>query len=398
MKWNKYVMEEGKISGIIGLAILLILISLYMQSKLVLFIAVFFLSAVIVNRVYLKKAGDQFYFENINDKSRLFINEKGKWMLKFQNVGVPILSGELRITFDHFVAPKGSYTSSSLSIHEVSVPFTLFTHQTKEIYIPISAELRGIAKIHKLEVHIPSLFGFGETRLEFAEFIKQQAVVYPKPIPVKGLKEQLSITPGDSPVSYSIYEQRNGQIGTRNYIPSDSFNQIHWKATAKRQVLQTKIFEKVTEKGVTISLNISNGHSITGQLEGYLSSITQFAYFAFKSCIPYSLCINVRTAGKIPFIYLPKGEGKEHLQRVLETLASISIYSTSIPYQVMLSYLQRHLACQPVLIHAGILTNEANQRLLIESQKGVQLLELTVDNEQGMLTALMNGDGKRRAQ
>ncbi|WP_251553826.1 DUF58 domain-containing protein [Neobacillus muris] len=396
MKWNKYVMEEGKISGSIFVAILLIMISLYMQSKLVLFVAVFFLSAVLINRVYLKKAGNQFYFENSNEKHRMFIDEKGIWRLKFQNEGVPILKGEMRITFDHFVAPEGEHASSSLSIFEISVPFTSFTHQTREILIPFSAQSRGIAKIRKLELRIPSLFGFGETLLEFNPFIKQQTVVYPNRMPVKGLNEQLSVWQGESPVPYSIYQHRNGHIGTRNYVPSDSFNQIHWKATAKRQVLQTKIYEKITDKGTALAFNISNGHSMSGHLEEYLSCIAEFAYFAFHKNIPYLLCINVRTSGNVPFVYLPKGEGREHLQKALEILASISTYSTSVSYQTMLAFYQRHLASLPVLIHAGIRTEENNQSFVYESQKGVRLLELTIEKEHGRLAPLMMVKERRR--
>ncbi|WP_462409079.1 DUF58 domain-containing protein [Neobacillus sp. Marseille-QA0830] len=395
MKWNKYVIEEGKISGIIAVALLLILISLYMQSKLVLFLAVFFLSAVIINRVYLKKAGHLFEFDNSNEKYRLFIDEKGKWRFIFRNQGVPILKGELRISFDCFVAPEGVSTSPSLRNHEISVPFSAFTGQTKELVVPFTAKARGIAKIRKLELNIPSLFGFGETRLEFESFINQQAVVYPNPIPVKGLKEQISVRQGENPASQSIYEHRLGHVGTRNYVPTDSFNQIHWKATAKRQTLQTKIYEKITENGAMIALNISNGHSITGNLEAYLSSIAEFAYFAFHRNIAYTLCINVRTSGRVPFIYLPKAEGKEHLQRVLEILASISTYSTSIPYQAMLAFHQRHMASQPVLIHAGIRTEETNPLLFREFQKGVQLFELLIENGQGRIEPLRIGQGRQ---
>lgn len=224
MSWKKYSVEDRKIPAIGGFAIILIIVSLYMQSKLVLFLAVFFLTIAICNQFYLKRTGDQLYFDNINEKQRFFVDEKGKWTLTFRNEGFPILKAELRVYFDHFVAPNGENLESSLSMYDISVPFSIYTNQTKQIVIPFSARSRGIAKIRKLEFHVPSLFGFGETVLESSYFLKQQAVVYPEPIPVKGLTEQMSLLQGENVVPYSVYEDRLGPLGTRDYTPSDSFN------------------------------------------------------------------------------------------------------------------------------------------------------------------------------
>lgn len=379
MSWKKYSVEDRKIPALSGFAIILIIVSLYMQSKLVFFLAVFFLTVAICNQHYLKKVGDQLFYENTYERYRFFINDHGQWTLRFRNEGFPILRAELRVYFDHFVLPEGEILESNLSMNEISLPFTIYTKQTKQITIPFSAKRRGIAKIRKLEFHVPSLLGFGETVLETHQFLKQQAVVYPEPIPVKGLTEHLSILQGENIVPYSVYENRLGTIGTRDYTPSDSFNRIHWKASARKQTLQTKMYENISEKGCNIALNVSDGHSITGHLEKLISSLTEFAYFAFNKHIPYSLCINVRSAGTTPFLYLPKGEGKEHLQTVLETLASISTQSTSLPYDYMISFYHRHLAAQPFFIHAGIRTEGTNRMLQYMSNKGSKLFEVKIE-------------------
>ncbi|MFJ7728861.1 DUF58 domain-containing protein [Neobacillus sp. NPDC097160] len=383
MSWKKYSVEDRKIPVISGFAIILIIVSLYMQSKLVFFLAVFFLTVAICNQLYLKKVGDQLFYENTFERNRFFINDHGQWTLRFRNEGFPILRAELRVYFDQFVLPEGEKLESNLSMNEISLPFTIYTKQTKQITIPFSAKRRGIAKIRKLEFHVPSLLGFGETVLETPQFLKQQAVVYPEPFPLKGLTEQLSILQGENVVPYSVYEDRLGTVGTRDYTPSDSFNRIHWKASARKQTLQTKMYENISEKGCNIALNVSDGHSITGHLEKLIGSLTEFAYFAFSKQIPYSLCINVRSAGTTPFLYLPKGEGKEHLQKVLETLASISTQNTSLPYDYMLSFYHRHLAAQPFFIHAGIRTEGTNRMLQYMSNKGSKLFEIKMEQGYG---------------
>jgi uncharacterized protein (DUF58 family) len=396
MIWNKYWAEEQKLPGISVLAIVMIIISLYVQSKLLFFLGILFLIIATANQFYFKKTGELLFLDYRHEKARFFMGEKGKWAFSVRNQGFPILRAQLRVSFDQFVAPDSGENESSLGLHEISIPISIYTGQTKDIKIPFIAQQRGIAKIRRLELLIPSLIGFGEVSLEYKYPINQQALVYPKPIPVKGLIQQFSMLQGNNTVSYSVYDNRLGPLGTRDYVASDSFNSIHWKASARKQTLQTKLYEKIAETGWIVALNISNGHSISGNLESLISSITQFAYYAFHKHIPYALCINVRTAGVTPFVYLPKGEGQEHLQKVLETLASINKLNTSIPYHQMLSFFNRHLQTQPFFIHAGIRTKETNQMLAIQYQKGVNLFELRLEDDYGVLSKLGIQDERRK--
>jgi uncharacterized protein (DUF58 family) len=387
MSWNKYSVEDRKIPGISLFAFVLIIVSLYAGSKLILYLACFFLIIVFLNQLYLKNAGMGLFFENKIERKHYFIGETGKWILIFRNEGYPILNGELRVYYDEYVKPEEEHESYQ-SIYEIILPFSLLANQTKKFILPYISDRRGIAKIRKLELHIPSIIGFGGSVLVFKDIIKQEAVVYPSPIPVKGLKEQISSLQGENSVPYSVYEDRLGPLGTRDYVPTDSFNRIHWKASARKQTLQTKVFEKISEKGWNLSINLADGYAITADLEQILSSIAEFSYYAVRNQIPYSICINVRTAGSMPFYYIPKGEGKEHLQKVLETLSSINKNNSIFPYQKMLSFYERHLARQPYFLHAGNRNQEIDSLLFQLAGSGVYLTELKVTETHGMLNNL----------
>jgi uncharacterized protein (DUF58 family) len=339
-----------------------------------------------MNQLYLKKAGIGLLLENRVEKSHFFINENGKWTLTFQNEGYPILKGEIKASFDMYIRPLDDTMEPSQSLYEISIPFSIVSNQTKQIVLPFTANMRGIARIRQLEFHIPSLIGFGESVLKYKPRFKQVAVVYPQPIPVKGLKELIAIQQGVMVVPYSIYEDRLGPLGTRNYVSTDSFNRIHWKASARKQTLQTKVFEQISEKGWNLSINVANGYALTGLLEPIISSITEFAYYAANKQIPYSLCVNIRTTGTTPFYYVPKGEGKEHLQKVLEILASVDRQNSIIPYERMLSFYNRHLAVQPYFLHAGVRTSTANAFLHQLENNGIYLVELKIEDGQGVLT------------
>jgi len=396
MNWNKFSVEDRSIPTITGFAVVLVLASLYMQSMLVLFLAVFFLLMVLINFFYFRNIGERLFLQENSKKQCFFIKEKGDWNFSFENKGWPILNAELTVFFDHYTNPENEGKEPTFDLYEVRIPFSIFTNHLKDISIPFKASRRGIARIRKLEIRIPSLFGFGEMLLENRMLLEQKVVVYPQPITVKGLNEFMTAIQGNNPVPFSVYEDRQGPLGTRDYLSTDSFNRIHWKASARKQHLQTKVYERIAEKGCTISINVSDGYAITSNLEKLLSSVTEFAYFAYSKQLPYSLCINVRTAGSTPFYYIPKGEGKEHLQNVLETLSSIDYRNTTFPYEKMLSFYNRHYLAQPYFIHGGNKT-AAQEVIFVEMQrKGSNILEFNIKENHVVLSRLERLEGRVR--
>ena len=387
MNWSKYTIENRFIPGTTILALIFIVISIYLQSKLVFFLACFFLMIVYANQLYLRKAGVGLSLVNDHERNHFFIEENGKWSLIFVNKSYPILNGEIRVFFDEYVAPMDGVLGPKRAKYEIVVPISLFTNQKKKISIPFQAKHRGIARIRTLEFHIPSLIGFGQTVLEYRPMILQEAVVYPKRIPVKGLKEKTSQTQGINIVPFSVYEDRLGPLGTRDYLPTDSFNRIHWKASARKQTLQTKIFERIAEKSWVVSLNVSDGYGYHQRLEQLISSVAEFAYFAAQTNLPYSLCVNVRMAGSTPFLFIPMGEGKEHLQRVLAALSSIN-QTPSYPYERMLSFLSKHMTAPAFFLHAGLRTEPNDAILFRLGNSGANLFELEAEEEYGVFSPI----------
>lgn len=387
MTWDNYSVESKAILIVFIFGFVFIISSLFSGSNLIFFVACFFLVVVIANQFYLKKAGYGLNFDNNNERNHFFINEKGNWALTFHNYGLPILKGELRVFFNDYVAPLDHQMEAYLSQYELKIPISLFTNQTKKIKIPFQANKRGVAKIIKMEIRIPSLIGFGEAVLKYNLPISQEAIVYPSRIPVKGLMDQVSNTQGIHSVPFSVYEERLGPMGTRDYVSSDSFNRIHWKASARKQTLQTKIYERVSERSWILSINIADGFALNLQLEELLSSVAEFAYYAQKRNIPYSLCMNVRMAGSTPFLHLTSGEGKEHLQKVLETLSSIN-HLHVYPYDRMLSIISNHMAQPAFFLHAGLRSSKIDSILYQIGKNGTKLLCLNAEEDFGYISSL----------
>ncbi|MBT2687804.1 DUF58 domain-containing protein [Bacillus sp. ISL-47] len=388
MEWKKFSVEDNSLSltGILG--IFLLLASFYFKSWQVFLAAVIFLLLISANSFYMKNLGKNLVMQNPKKRLKFFPNEEGNWTLKFENKGLPILRGELKVFFDDSVAPLNYELAERLGRYELNIPFTLNYNEQKIVTIPFAARKRGVAKIRRLELYVPHFLGFGETILEYRAQIKQEALVYPVRLPVKNKLSFFKDRQGISQAAYSLFEDRLSPAGIRQYVSTDSFNRIHWKASARKQNLQTKIFDRVAETGWNISLNVSEGHSISGHLEELISGAADMAYYWVKQEIPFSLCINIRVAGSTPFYFIPAGSGKEHLQKVLETLALVDNHSSLYPYEKMLSFYGRKLAVQPYFIHAGQSKPSTIKVFNLINRKGALLYELYLSDKDAVIQPL----------
>ncbi|RSD28211.1 DUF58 domain-containing protein [Mesobacillus subterraneus] len=388
MLWKKVVIEDRFLSILAFLGILLIVASFYINSWVIFGAGLLIIFIAAGNSYYLKHIGEGLFFENKRERNRFFIGDEGVWSLEFTNHGLPIMKGNLTVYFDHAVVPPSGEYHIHQSRVEVSMPFSMGQKEKISITIPFAAEKRGLSKIRKLEIQIPHFFGFGDTLLEFTDVINLEALVYPRAIAVRNLDKHQSLRPGSSPSVFSVFEDNLGPIGTRDYLPTDSFNRINWKASARRMTLQTKEFERIHEAGAVMLVNISDGFSVTADLEFLMSSMAEMAYLFQKRNIPFSICINIRSAGLTPFTYLPLGSGKDHLQKLLDILALADFHSPNIPYERMLFFYRRHLPQAPAMIHAGIRTPGANKYFQNWSNEGVQFFELHKHEKDAFLEPL----------
>lgn len=395
MAWTRYLFTERKIAAIQISSIILILLSFYMAEKFLFFAGAIAFLAITLNQVYEKHAGEGLEVEMVRMRNRYFSGERGEWEMVFKNSGWPILNGEVKLIFDNAVEPIHAGKTTGKTLNEVSVPFSIMKGESKKLSIPYITKKRGLSKIRRLELTFPNLFGFGSTLLEYKYPLPQEALVYPKRMEVAGKQDILTDRPGTQAAAFSLYEDLLSPAGTRDYIIQDGFKRIHWKASARTGKLQTKLFDRVSEKGLVISLNVTEGHSSSPQFEELLESAADLAYSACSRNIPVSLCMNIRNAGDVPFYYVPPGEGREQLQKIYELLALASSDHATLPYERMLSYMERHFHLMPTLIHGGEVTEPIYASTGGMQKKGVALYHLHVMDHYSMLASFSHQPERR---
>src|SRR5690606_19496429 len=127
--------------------------------------------------------------------------------------------------------------------------------------IPVTGNRRGLARLKKMELSVPHPFGEGTVVLEYKPMILQELLVYPKLQKAFFHYSPSRQKPGQFNLKNSLFDDSFQPIGTRDYVPTDSFNTIHWKASARMQSYQTKVFDQVANESVLFALNVADHYA-----------------------------------------------------------------------------------------------------------------------------------------
>lgn len=361
MGWRKTIQGGNTIEGITLISGVLLLFSFYQQAYLLTFLGAFLLVLSSMSHYYLKNIANQFIFENDKETIRLTVGEETTLFLKFSQISrLPIFHALVKIKFEAIVEGPGLDSSIDRENIQITIPIQLKGKETIQIPLPLKALTRGVTRIKSLEVTIPNFFGFGSVELTYNPFIQKELIIHPIPISVPQT-EQLVATKsqGEYPTPSSIYEQILAPIGTRDYVYTDSFKQIHWKASAKTQKLQTKIFEKTSHYSWTFIINLREPNTpfyhmgVVENIESIASNVAYLAQLATKKGIEFEVFLNLRMASEVSVFHLPIGGGTHQLGKVFDMLSRIHPKGNTLPINKLLHFVEKQHQDSPVVIVCG---------------------------------------------
>jgi uncharacterized protein (DUF58 family) len=201
---------------------------------------------------------------------------------------------------------------------------------------------RGYYRFGPVTLSSGDIFGFYPRSVIGAE--ADHLIVYPQIYPV-GRPGIPSLHPiGDTPAERRIFEDPVRVIGVRDYDPRDSLRHVHWKASARRQALQVKVFEPTTTLKAAIFLAIDtylhNGPEDEVEMELGISAAASFASYLIENRSAAGLFVNSRLADSgLPAGLLP-GSRAGQLVEILEALAKVTP-AASAPFEDFLAA-ERH--------------------------------------------------------
>ncbi|GAA0323301.1 hypothetical protein GCM10008967_12260 [Bacillus carboniphilus] len=388
--WYRFYIRDRNIDLASKILLLFMILSIMFNSVLGVYFSILVFLFFKIQSLYLEYVGERLLLKNPKERIYLYKEDKGSFNFQFENNGLPILSGYIKIFIDSTLDPlivddemtkENAPRDSSRGLVEVTLPFALGYRRSTNIEIPFEARTRGLAKVRKVEVVAKHPFGIGEVSLSFNYPFKQEALVFPTKRKIANPVTFPTTKEGQTPQNYSLHENILSTVGTRDYISSDSFKHIDWKATARRQELQTKIFEKASEHSVFISLNILDGYHLVSDLEEYIEKMAYLAKSFNDRDISFGIAVNVRTFGRTPFLYIPIGNGRDHLLKVFECLSLIDYQSMTIPYEKLIYFIAKQNMATPNWVNIGFSNEKINNLLYKVSFRKYNMFGLSEDGQ-----------------
>ncbi|NQV27677.1 MAG: DUF58 domain-containing protein [Rhodopirellula sp.] len=123
----------------------------------------------------------------------------------------------------------------------------------KSLRYQLTFAMRGYYQVGPLMLESGDLFGLHRRYKVVTE--PHFVMVYPKVIPLAGYDLSSRRPIGEIRMAHRLFEDPTRLAGVREYQRGDSFNRIHWKATASTGKLHSRIYDPSTVAGATIILD-----------------------------------------------------------------------------------------------------------------------------------------------
>jgi len=236
---------------------------------------------------------------------------------------------------------------------------------------------RGYYTLGPITVSSGDIFGFYPRST--TEHSIEHVIVYPRVFPIAQLGIPSLYPLGETTAERRIFEDPGRVIGVRDYTPRDSRRHIHWKASARHQNLQVKVFEPTTTLKVALFLAIDSfQHDEPRGEEDFemgISTAASVANHLIEQRSSVGLFVNSRLADSGQPITILPGSSASQLVEILEALAKVTpLFSspfegflqaerTSLPWGTTLLFILSKPS--PSLIQLLIGLKESRHKLLV---------------------------------
>ncbi|WP_281976000.1 DUF58 domain-containing protein [Halobacillus litoralis] len=399
--WKKYDgQSERYYDGLLAVVVLTGLIGFIINQPLLFVPTGLLLSLLLASKLFDRFSGSNLHLHDYKRSIRLFPGDATHLSIRMNNLSrIPVLNGMLTFQIDKSVRSSGGMERGDNDELSYRLPLSLISHGESEVHLPIQAESRGVAKIKGITFRYPHLLRFSPIKIEYNTTYNIEFIVYPKPKKIHGIDEVFHMSMGDHPASLSPFEDILTPLGTRDYVPSDPFHRIHWKASAKTNTLKTKVYERQIDISWTILVNVTehtrlgNEH-LSPEMEDLLSYACDLCYYATEHGYPYEMVVNMRRPHQKPYFYQSEGEGNQHLRDSLELLARVEKKQIPLPMNEMMYRLSHQFYKQKTVIILGEVPDQSLPYVKQWEAKGIRVIRLYVEGTFATLAPIRLKEGQ----
>ena len=194
-------------------------------------------------------------------------------------------------------------------------------------HLTIECPARGYFPIGPVNLRSADAFGFFQQRERIPDV--DYITVYPAIADLDRITVPARHLFGEQRIIRPIITDPLRAVGVRDYRPEDSFRHIHWKATARAQSLQTKVFEPTTSIQFGIFLNLDTFERYWEGLdferaEGAIITAATISAQAIEAEYMVGMYANGVVGGSDQALRIRPSRDARHLESIMSGLAKLS--------------------------------------------------------------------------
>lgn len=208
-------------------------------------------------------------------------------------------------------------------------------------------------------------------------------LVYPDVVPLDEMAFPAEFPFGSRRIPQHLLTDPVHVIGVRDYAPDDSTRHIHWKASARLQQPQVKVFEPTVELQTGLFLNLDTFERYwegmdSVRAESAIITAASVASRLLKQRSPVGLSANGVVTGSDQNLRIPPGRGPHQLETVLQGLARLSPMAVNNFPRLLATEARRYPTGSTIVIIACIMTEplEIALQILLENGQRVVLVRV----------------------
>lgn len=341
-----------------------------------------------ISHLWKERALNGVSYERHFDHTRVFPNEAVELTaVIINNKALPLTWLQMN---DHFpIAPAGEHIISQSAAeknesYSWKQDFSMAGHEQAKRHVTLTFPTRGYYRIGPVKYSSSDIFMLFtiEKKRDYLDTI----VVYPQIWPLAELGLPAKEPFGDVKVRHSLFTDPIKTQGIRDYQQQDRFRDVHWKASARRGQLQTKVYDPSTGMTMVVFLNVA---TFAKHWMGFDPILLERAVSVAGSIANYGAmqgwAVGMYANGSLPGsdqpIRVPAGRSPDQLMHILEALAAVTEFATgSIERMLFRESAGLPWAATLVLITA-VVTEEIMINLIRLKEAGRRIVLISLANE-----------------
>lgn len=208
-------------------------------------------------------------------------------------------------------------------------------------------------------------------------------IIYPQIYPLEELGLPAKEPFGELKVRRSLFTDPIKTQGIRDYQPQDRFRDVHWKATARRGHLQTKVYDPSTGMTMAVFLNVATfakhwmGFN-PDQLERAISVAGSIASFGTESGWAVGMYANGAMPNADQPLRVQPGRSPNQLTHVLEALAAVTEFATGSIERMLVEESPNLPWASTIVLVTAVVTDEIMVTLLRLKEAGRRVVLISL--------------------